>query len=115
MMAYMNRNSETGDLTFLEGDQVPQWREIARGSEGYSGTMRRLVMRCVQYEQKDRISFQDLRDRIDKCTGGVAGFDDHAEGMRFDSNAGSNEYPMFSIGAAGPVCDWIEGVDQAVK
>lgn len=99
MMAYKDRDWETGDLTFMEGDQVPQWRKIARGSDGYSTTLRKLVMSCVQYvqyEQKDRINFQELRDQIDQCTGGVPGFKDYAEGMRFNSNAGSNDYPMFS-------------------
>lgn len=94
-MAYMTRYTDPGNLSFTEGDQTPEWNDFARA--GFSKTLRKLVMRCMQYKQEDRITFQELRDLIDQHTSGREGMTDFSEGMRTHKNAATNQYPMFPM------------------
>lgn len=89
MMAYMTRDSEVGDLSFAQDDQLPKWNKFARKS--FSKTL----MRCVKYEQKDIVTFQELRDEIDLRTRVREGRTDYSAGMRF-YRGGPIGYPMFS-------------------
>ena len=85
IMLMMDRLNEVGvDDNWASGraSRIVQWKpEVAAD---YSEELRDLVLQCVQYRQRDRPSFAQVRDYILRYTRGEGGLpdDDLASGMR---------------------------------